>query len=100
MQQGFWITGIGVYVFWNLFTILGAIGARAIGDPARLGLDAAVPAAFLALLWPRLIGPRSWGVVVATIALVLVLVPIAPAGVPVIAAALVALAFGWRSARA
>ena len=100
MQQGFWITGLGVYVFWNLFTLLGAVGARAIGDPATLGLDAAVPAAFLALLWPRLIGLRSWGVVIATIALVLILVPIAPAGVPVISAALVALAFGWKPARA
>jgi predicted branched-subunit amino acid permease len=99
MQFGFWITGIGVYIFWNLFTLLGALGARAMGDPATFGLDAAVPAAFLALLWPRLTGKRPWSVAVATIALVLVLVPIAPAGVPVIASALVALVFGWKAQR-
>jgi len=100
MTLGFWTTGIGVYLFWNLFTLLGAIGAGAIGDPAALGLDAAVPAAFLALLWPRLKGPAPWAVAVATIALVLVLVPIAPAGVPVIASALIAITFGWKAKRA
>jgi predicted branched-subunit amino acid permease len=85
--------------FWILFPLLGALGARAMGDPATFGLDAAVPAAFLALLWPRLTGKRPWSVAVATIALVLVLVPIAPAGVPVIASALVALVFGWKAQR-
>ena len=50
MRQGFWYTGIGVYVFWNLFTLLGALGAQAMGDPAAFGLDAAVPAAFLGLV--------------------------------------------------
>jgi predicted branched-subunit amino acid permease len=99
MQFGFWVTGIGVYIFWNLFTLLGALGARAMGDPASFGLDAAVPAAFLALLWPRLTGRIPWYVVAATIVLVLALVPIAPAGVPVIASALIALAFGWRAKR-
>ena len=99
MKLGFWTTGVGVYLFWNLFTLVGAIGARTIGDPAAFGLDAAVPAAFLALLWPRLTGSNSWAVAVATIALVLILVPIAPAGVPVIASALIAIAFGWRVKR-
>ena len=100
MKLGFWTTGIGVYLFWNLFTLLGAIAAGAIGDPAALGLDAAVPAAFLALLWPRLKGPAPWAVAVATIALVLALVPIAPAGVPVITSALIAITFGWKAKRA
>lgn len=99
MQLGFWVTGIGVYLFWNIFTLLGALGAGAIGDPGALGLDAAVPAAFLALLWPRLKGRIPWSVAIATIALALALVPVAPAGVPVIASALIALAFGWREAR-
>ena len=44
----------GVFVFWNIFTLLGALGAKALGNPASWGLDAAVPAAFLGLLWPRL----------------------------------------------
>jgi hypothetical protein len=53
-RRGFYITGIGVYIFWNLFTFLGALGASAIGDPSVWGLDAAVPAAFCGLIWPRL----------------------------------------------
>ena len=97
MRYGFWITGLGVYLFWNLFTLVGALGARAIGDPAAFGLDAAVPAAFLALVWPRLNGRTSWSVAIVTITLVLVLVPIAPVGMPVIASALIALIFGWKA---
>ncbi|MEY3715286.1 MAG: hypothetical protein RL155_161, partial [Actinomycetota bacterium] len=58
-RYGFWATGIGVYVFWNLFTLFGAIGAQAIGNPSAWGLDAAVPAAFLGLVWPRLIDNKS-----------------------------------------
>nr|MDQ3611013.1 AzlC family ABC transporter permease [Actinomycetota bacterium] len=50
---GFWVTGISVYVLWNLATLLGALGAARLGDPGVLGLDAAVPAAFLALLAPQ-----------------------------------------------
>jgi len=53
-RRGFYITGVGVYIFWNLFTFLGALGASAIGDPSVWGLDAAVPAAFCGLIWPRL----------------------------------------------
>ena len=45
MRYGFWATGIGVFVFWNLFTLLGAFGAQALGNPSAWGLDAAVPAA-------------------------------------------------------
>jgi predicted branched-subunit amino acid permease len=46
---GFWHTGFGVFVFWNIFTLLGALGAKAIGNPSAWGLDAAVPAAFIGL---------------------------------------------------
>jgi predicted branched-subunit amino acid permease len=48
-RQGFWLTGIGVFIFWNIFTLAGALGAQAMGNPAAWGLDAAVPAAFLGL---------------------------------------------------
>jgi len=54
MREGFWLTGFGVFIFWNLFTLAGALGAKAMGDPSAWGLDAAVPAAFLGLVWPRL----------------------------------------------
>jgi predicted branched-subunit amino acid permease len=51
-RHAFWTTGLSVYVLWNLGTIIGAAGASAIDDPATLGLDAAIPAGFIALLWP------------------------------------------------
>jgi predicted branched-subunit amino acid permease len=96
MVQGFWLTGIGVYIFWNLFTFAGAIGAQAIGNPAAWGLDAAVPAAFLGLLWPRLESKTDRIVAVAAIALSLALSPYVAAGLPIIATTLLALVFGWR----
>ncbi len=96
-RYGFWATGIGVYLFWNLFTLIGALGAKSIGDPSAWGLDAAVPAAFLGLVWPRLIDTKSKLVSISAAVLALLLIPIAPAGVPIIATALLAIAFGWRN---
>lgn len=96
MQQGFWYTGIGVYIFWNLFTLLGALGAQAMGDPAAFGLDAAVPAAFLGLVWPRLTGKNERLLAVSALTLALLLTPYVPAGVPIISTALLAVAFGLR----
>ena len=95
-RYGFWATGIGVYVFWNLFTLIGAIGAQAIGDPSAWGLDAAVPAAFLGLVWPRLIDTKTRFVAIAAALLAIALTPIAPAGVPIIATVAIAVIFGWR----
>ena len=95
-RYGFWATGIGVYFFWNLFTLIGALGAKSIGDPSTWGLDAAVPAAFLGLVWPRLIDVKSKFVAITAAILALLLIPIAPAGVPIIATALLAIVFGWR----
>lgn len=90
-RTGFWASGVSVFVLWNLMTFLGALAGTALGDPRTYGLDAAVGAAFLALLWPRL-GDRSAVVVAAAGAvLALLLVPATPAGVPVLAAASVAL---------
>jgi predicted branched-subunit amino acid permease len=94
MRSGFWFTGFGVFVFWNLFTLLGALGAQAMGDPRAWGLDAAVPALFLALVWPRLKSSIDRTLAVAAIALALVLTPFLPSGLPIIATALLALAFG------
>lgn len=96
MLQGFWLTGIGVYIFWNLFTVAGAFGAQAIGNPAAWGLDAAVPAAFLGLLWPRLESKTDRIVAVSAIALSLALSPYVAAGLPIISTTLLALVFGWR----
>ena len=97
MKQGFWYTGIGVFIFWNFFTLLGALGAKAIGNPSAWGLDAAVPAAFLGMLWPRLKGRHTWAVAAASVVLSLTLVPFVPAGVPIISCAVIAILLGWKS---
>lgn len=94
VRVGFLSTGLSVFVLWNVATLLGAVAGQVIGDPRTYGLDAAVGAAFLALLWPRLRDLRNVGVALASAALALVLVPVTPGGVPVLAAAGVALLVG------
>ncbi len=95
-QRGFYITGVGVYIFWNLFTFLGALGASAIGDPAVWGLDAAVPAAFCGLIWPRLKNKTHFIVSAVAITWALVLTPISPAGIPIITTVILAVIFGLK----
>ena len=96
MILGFWLTGFGVYFFWNLFTLAGALGAQAMGDPAAWGLDAAVPAAFLGLVWPRLHGKFERALAISAVVLSLLLTPFVAAGIPIIATAALAVAFGWK----
>ncbi len=97
-RRAFFATGISVYVFWNIGTALGSLGASALSDPGMLGLDAAIPAGFLALLWPRLTGGSSsenrkmWAVAVASAAVAMVLIPFLRPGLPVLFSALVAVA--------
>ena len=93
-RLGFLSTGIAVFVLWNLFTFLGAVAGNLIGDPRDYGLDAAVGAAFLALLWPRLAEPRNRVIAVCAAAVALVAVPVTAAGVPVLVAGGVALLAG------
>ena len=93
-RLGFLTTGVAVFVLWNLATLGGALAGTTIGDPRAYGLDAAVGAAFLALLWPRLWDRRQRLVAVAAAAVALGLVPLTPAGVPVLAAGAVALLAG------
>lgn len=97
MRSGFWFTGLGVFTFWNLFTLVGALGAQAMGDPAAWGLDAAVPAAFLGLVWPRLKSTSERALAASAIFLALVLTPLVPAGLPIIATALLAVGMGIRN---
>lgn len=93
---GFYLTGIGVYIFWNLFTLLGALGASAIGDPSAWGLDAAVPAAFLGLIWPRLKNKVQFLVSGIAITWALLLTPVTPAGIPIITTVVLAIIFGAK----
>lgn len=99
-RLAFWATGLAVFVLWNLATLVGALAGTALGDPQTYGLDAAVPAAFLALLWPRLSDRSARWVALAGAGVALALTPVAPAGVPVMAAAGVAVLAGlrWRDA--
>ena len=98
-RTGFWATGLSVYVLWNLGTLVGALGAHALSDPKVLGLDAAIPAAFLALLVPRIESGHQWAVAFAAAAIALVAVPFVPAGVPVLLAAAVAVGAGLLRSR-
>ncbi|MEY4247978.1 MAG: hypothetical protein RIS69_1525, partial [Actinomycetota bacterium] len=50
-QVAFWVTGVALYTFWNLGTLIGALTGSAI-DPNTFGLDAAFPAGFIAMVWP------------------------------------------------
>ena len=87
--------GLLLYPCWIGGTALGVLGGDFLGDPARLGLDAAFPALFLALLVPQLAGRRARAAAFAAAALALALVPITPPGVPIIAASAACL-IGWR----
>ena len=95
-RKGFWLTGGGIYLFWNLATLLGALGANALGDPAQWGLDATIPAAFLGLLWPRLTNTRARLVAIGSVALALILTPLLSPGLPIIACVLIPIIVGWR----
>jgi predicted branched-subunit amino acid permease len=88
-RLGFWATGLAIFTLWNLSTLIGAVLGNAIGDPRTYGLDAAAPAAFLALLAPRLRDRPAWLTAVAGATVAVVAVPLVPAGVPVLLAALV-----------
>ena len=99
-RVGFLATGASVYLLWNATTVVGALGSAALGDTAQAALDAVVPAAFLALLWPRLRKGFAEPAVQRRVALggavvALALTPFVPAGVQVVAA-VVAVALAGR----
>ena len=79
-----------------MFTFLGALGASTIGDPSVWGLDAAVPAAFLGLIWPRLKNKIQFLVSGVAIAWALLLTPVTPAGIPIITTVVLAIIFGAK----
>ena len=96
IAHAFWAGGISVFVFWNIGTLIGAVGGQAIGDPNALGLDAAFPAGFISLAAGSL-RTRAGRVAAASgLAIALVAVPFTRAGIPILLAAggaVVALAF-------
>lgn len=93
-RWAFWATGLSVFGFWNAATLAGALGADALGDPTALGLDAAAPAAFVALLLPLLRGRSDVALAVGAAVLALALTPVLPGGLPVLGVGVVALVVG------
>jgi branched chain amino acid efflux pump len=86
----FWVTGLLLFAFWNLGTFIGALATSALPDPKVFGLDAAPPAAYLALLAPRLRAREPLAIAIAAGLVALICVPFVPAGMPLlIVAALV-----------
>ncbi|MGY1839000.1 MULTISPECIES: AzlC family ABC transporter permease [unclassified Modestobacter] len=103
-RLAFWATGATIYLGWNLTTLIGSMGAAALGETAQAALDSIVPAAFLALLWPRLRRtarePRvQRRVALAGAVIALALTPVVPAGAQVVLA-VVAVALVGRPRRA
>jgi 4-azaleucine resistance transporter AzlC len=90
-RRAFLATGLSVFVLWNLGTLIGALAGEGLGDPKDLGLDAIFPAVFLALLAPQLRRTGAPAAALGGVAIAVVLLPLTPAGVPVMAAALAAL---------
>jgi predicted branched-subunit amino acid permease len=91
-RKAFSATFCTLYLTWNLATLAGAFGAGRIGSPQSFGLDVVGPAAFVALIYPRLRAGRAERVVaLAAVAIALVTTPVLPAGVPVILASIAAL---------
>jgi predicted branched-subunit amino acid permease len=92
-RVGFWTTALVLYAGWNAATLVGALAGNTLGDVSAWGLDAVAAAAFLGLLWPRLVSLEPIVVALAAGVLTLVLVPTIPAGLPNLIVALVASAF-------
>ncbi len=97
-RYAFWATGLTLYAMWTLGTLAGALIGSGI-DTSALGLDAAAPAMFLALLWPQLSRDRGRVVALGAAVVTFGLVPLVPAGLPIIAAAAVAVLAGLLPAR-
>jgi 4-azaleucine resistance transporter AzlC len=80
----FWFLGTTAFVVWNLGTVVGVAAGQVIGDPDTFGLDAAFPAALLALVLPALKNPRTRNAALLGSAVALATTPFLPAGVPVL----------------
>ena len=94
-RMGFWVTGVVIFVGWNLTTLAGALIGDAMGDTTAWGLDAAAAAAFLGLLWPRLRRVQAGAVAVGAAVVATLTTPVLMPGLPVLVAALVAVVVGW-----
>jgi len=90
----FWATAFALFALWNLGTLIGALATHAFPDPKVLGLDAAPPAAFLALLAPRLRAREPLAIAFAAGLVALACLPFVPAGVPLLVVAVLVAVYG------
>jgi predicted branched-subunit amino acid permease len=90
----FWSTGVALFILWNAGTLIGALATHALSNPKVLGLDAAPPAAFLALLAPRLRAREPLAIAMAAAVVAIVVLPFVPAGVPLLVVALLVTLYG------
>lgn len=95
-RYAFWATGLAIFALWNLGTLIGALATHALPDPKVLGFDAAPPAAFLALLAPRLRAREPLAVAMAAAIVSLVALPFVPPGVPLLIVAVLVVLYGVR----
>jgi predicted branched-subunit amino acid permease len=95
----FWVTGLVLFTLWNLGTLIGALATQVLPDPKALGLDAAPPAAFLALIAPRLRGREPIAIALGAAVVALAFLPFVPPGVPLLIVALLVAVIGLRPAR-
>ncbi len=91
-REAFWVTGLSVFFFWNLGTLIGVLVGGVVGDPLTWGLDAAFPAGFLALLVPHLKDRNKRRAAATGAVVAAVTIPLLPAGFPVLLASLGAVA--------
>ena len=90
----FWATGLALFTLWNLGTLAGALATHALSNPKVLGLDAAPPAAFLALLAPRLRAREPLAIALASAVVAIAVLPFVPPGVPLLVVATLVALFG------
>lgn len=94
-RLGFWATGAGVFILWNAMTLAGALLGNLLGDPKAWGLDGAALAAFCGLLWPRLVARDAVAIAIIAAAVTVALVPVLPAGLPILAAVVIGGGVTW-----
>ena len=94
-RRGVWTAGLGVFILWNAFTLVGALLGDALGDARSWGLDGAAVAAFLGLLWPRLKGREPVALALVAGLVTALSIPWVAPGVPILLAAAVGAAWGW-----
>jgi predicted branched-subunit amino acid permease len=94
-RVGFWTAGVGVWMLWVAFTVIGAVAGDLMGDPKAWGLDGAAAAAMLGLLWPRLKTGDAWALAAVTALVTTIALPLLPSGIPILVAGAVAGLWGW-----